>query len=471
MPELHATSVTRRKLWLWYAAAAAAFVPAIGFHYVGEEAIFPVVSLEMWFRGEWVQQILFGGNVQHNPLFNWIIIGLCQLVGWEWMREVARLVTIGATLSSGLVLAWLVRRVIGDRDLAAFAALIYLMLADVALYRGWLAYADPLFGFFVFGSVACLWVACREQRTALLALAVVSLTAAFLTKTFTAYVFYGVAVFVLGLERDHRRFLLSPGSLVLHAAAAAAVAVWLGLLPANVGQGTRMFNELVDKLGFGTPGEYLVKLVAYPMATLAKLAPAALLAAYYAWCRRSAGDPVSPSFRIAAAIAGLNYLPYWLAPQSHTRYLVPIYPLAALVFAYVIWNARPAALTVTLRWFIALFALKLMFVLALFPYYQKAYRGANYAQVASQILERSAGHPLYTTNDAASGLSVAAHINILRLPAPPLTLPPGKWESGFVIAHSADPQLGRTVAHYRLGGNDLYLLCRGAVCPSAERRK
>ena len=117
------------------------------------------------------------------------------------------------------------------------------------------------------------------------------------------------------------------------------------------------------------------------------------------------------------------------------------------------------------RWLWAAIALKLVVVIAAFPIYQSQYRGENYRIAAQEIAGRAAGQALYTANDSASGLSVTAHLDVLRLPAPPLTLPPGKWESGFVIAHSADPQLGRTVAHYRLGGNDLYLLCRGAACP------
>lgn len=466
MTEASADPAPRRRFWVWYAAGIAAFVPTFWFHYVGEEAIFPIASLEMWYHGEWAQQILYGGNVQHNPLFNWIIVAVCQLVGWEWMLQVARLVTISATVSTGLVLAWLARRVFGDRDFAAFAAVVYLMLADVALYRGWLAYVDPLFGFFAFSAMACLWVACRERRAALLALAVASLTLAFLTKAFTAYVFYGIAAFVLFLERDHRRFLLGPASLVLHAAAVAAVAVWLGIVHAQEPQGLRMFREIVDKLGFIGVSDYLRKLVAYPVETALKLAPASFLAIYYAWRRKDDMEFASSPFRTAAAIAALNYLPYWLAPQSHTRYLLPIYPLAALVFAWVIWNARPAALTTTLRWFVGLLAFKLIFVLAAFPYYQKTYRGESYAVTAKRIFERAAGFPLYSADSSANGLSVTAHVDILRLPSPPLTFPPGQWENGFVIAYTLDPKLGRLVETYRLGGSDLYLLCRGPACDS-----
>jgi 4-amino-4-deoxy-L-arabinose transferase-like glycosyltransferase len=468
-PEASPAEISTRKLWLWYAAAAVAFIPAIGFQYVGEEAIFPKASLEMWFRGVWVQQFLVGLNHQHNPLFNWIIIAICQLVGWEWMLQVARSVAISATVGSGLVLAWLALRVFDDRRFAAWTAVVYLMLADVTLYRGWLAYVDPLFGFFIFSAVACLWVACRERRTALLALAIAALVLGFLAKAFTAFVFYGVAVFVLLVGKHSRRFLLGPASLAIHAAGVAAIVFWLGVVPANQGQGPRMFKEIVDKFGFTGMLDYLVKLVAYPLETALKAAPAALLALYYARKRPWEGDPARPALTTAAAITVLNFLPYWLAPQSHTRYLIPLFPLAALVFARVIWSAGPGARVVTVRWFAVLLAVKLALMLAIFPYYQKIYRGENFVLAAKAILERTRGYALYTTNVSASGLSVAANLDILRLHAPPIAWPPPEWETGFVISYTPDPGRGQFVEKYRLGGNDLYLLCRGAACGAVTK--
>ena len=457
--------MTRRHFWLWYAAGVAAFLPVLRFHYVGEEAIFPIGALEMWFHGEYLRKLIFGADLQQNPLFNWVIMAICPLVGWEWMLEVARVVAISSTVGSGLVLAWCVRRLTGDADFAAFTALVHLLLADVALYRGWLAYVDPLFGFFVFSSMACLWVACHERRLALLAVAVVSLTLGYLAKTFTAYVFYGITACILLFDRDARRFLLSPASLVIHAAGAAALAVWIRGVHGGTGQGTRLFKEIIDKLVLEEALRYLGKLFAYPAETLLKTAPASLLALYYGWRRRMPLGSAPPLFRTAVAIAFFNYLPYWLAPHSHSRYLVPIYPVAALVFAWMIWNARPASLAVTVRWFAGFLVFKLILAIVVMPYYQKVYRGENYELAARDIFKRTKGHPLYAADVSASGLSVTAYLDILRLPAAPLVLPPAKWETGFVLAYTPDAELGRVVEEYRLGGNYLYLLCRGDACP------
>jgi hypothetical protein len=456
-----------RLRWL-YAIAAASFLPTIFFYYFGEEAIFPITSLEMWQHGEWVRQILYGANLQHNPLLNWLIIPLASLAGWEHVLAVTRAITIAATVGTGLVLAWLAKSLYRDAAFAVFSALVYLTLADGFFFRGWLAYADPLFAFFVFGAIACLWLACRRASPALLALGVASLTCGFMTKAVTAYAFYGGAVLVLVIaDRRYRAFLLGPASWIIHLAAIVAPLAWLSLLPENTGQGTRMLAEIATKLGPEGIGKYLLKLVVYPLETLARMAPAVFVAGYCVWKRRRGEPPVAPEdrdWRIGFAIALVNFLPYWLAPQSSMRYLMPLTPLAGMLIARVLWNAGGGTVTSAVRWLIAAVAIKLAVVLAVVPIYQDRYRGRSYADAARDILRRTAGHPLYTTDVSASGLSVTAHLDILRLPARALTFPPAAWESGFVLAYSPDPELGRVTETYRFGGNTLYLLCRGSAC-------
>jgi 4-amino-4-deoxy-L-arabinose transferase-like glycosyltransferase len=448
-----------------YLVAAATFLPAIGFYYVGEEAIFPISSLEMWYHGEWVRQIFYGGNLRHNPLYNWLIIPLASAVGWDHMLGVARAITIAATVGCGGALAWLCRILYRDNTFAALAALVYLTLADVFFYRGWLAYADPLFAFFVFTAIACLWVACERRNVGMLALAAAALTCAFMTKAMTAYAFYGAAALVFLVRRDYRSFLLGKWSWIVHLAAAVLPVAWLYFLPDNAGQGERMFTEIVTKLVPENLAVYALKIVVYPLDTMLRLAPAIFIAAYYVWrTRASALRDDEGRLPTVLWILLLGYLPYWFAPQSAARYLMPLYPLAGLALARVVWIAGAQAVTVTRVWLVAVVVLKLIMVLAAFPYYQEHYRGRNFETAALDIQRRAVGHALYTAADNASGLSVTAHLDVLRLPAPPLTLPPDKWDSGFVVTFEPDTKLGRIAAEYRLGGNVIYLLCRGSAC-------
>ncbi len=182
------------------------------------------------------------------------------------------------------------------------------------------------------------------------------------------------------------------------------------------------------------------------------------------------GGPHGHPLRIAAWIAFINYLPYWLSPHGNIRYLLPIYPVIALALAIVLWSAWQDSAGLIMRWLAAAVVVKFIAAVAIFPYYQSYYRGENYAVAARDIMTRTAGHALYTTDVSASGLSVAGYIDAWRYPqSPPLRWTPPEWDSGFVISYTLNPQLGELAQHYQLGGNDLYLLCRGAACRSTAR--
>jgi 4-amino-4-deoxy-L-arabinose transferase-like glycosyltransferase len=465
---------TSRQWWTFYALCALSFLPALGLYYVGEEAIAFITSFEMWHRDNWIEHTIYGNNAKHNPLFNWLHIPLASGLGWEHGLAAARGLMAASTVLTGLVVAWLARELFGERLFAVFSAAVFLTLGDLFVYRGWLAYADPMFMFYVFSGIAALWVACERRSPALLALAALAITAGFMLKALTAYTFYGGAGFVLLFRREYRSFLLSPASLLIHALMIAWPVYWFLQVLGGEGQGLRMMGELLDKWSAASLAAYGLKLVVYVLDTLVKLSPASALAAWYLWCRRGGGlQPETRSHHVyaALAIALLNFLPYWLAPQSAGRYLLPLYPLFALVMARVIWRAGPAAVRTTGAWLVGVLGFKLVFLLAAFPYYQATYRGANYLQAAQEIHESTRGFPLYATDVTSTGLSVVAHLDVLLLPGGPVVWPPGEFESGFVVSDGRFPEMGTIVKSWQLGGNTVHLLCRGAACEAWEKRQ
>lgn len=455
----------RREALLFLVAVLTAFGP-LAFHYVGEEGILTITSLEMWQRGDWLRLWMYGGDAQHGVFANWLIIPLATLAGWEYVLAAARTVMVLATLATGLVVYALLRRLGRDAGFAALAAVSYITFADILLYRGWLAYRDPLFGFLVFGAIAALWVGARESRLRWFAVAGVLAFAAYLTKGFTAYIFVGSAVLALLALRETRPGLLRPGAWMAAVAALALPLAWLYLVQTGGTQAVRYTAEIGAKLVPSGIGPWLLKLVAYPLETLLRLLPASGFALYLLMRSPAAraGLRADPVAWTAALIALLGFLPYWLAPHSHFRYLLPVAPLAAIVCAALIAQGgeRLRRAACQAMWMVV--AIKILFVAIAFPQYQRHYRGANYAAAAQAILQRTAGHALYTTDVSASGLAVTAHIDVARLPQPALGFPPAEWRDGFVIAYTDDPALGAVAARYRLGGNDLYLLCRGRAC-------
>lgn len=461
----HMTTATPLSFRLPMIAAALSFLPMLGLYYVGEEAIFPITSLEMRQHGAWLKQYLYGIDVQHNPLFNWLIMVFANLFGWSHVMEVARGLTISSTLATAAVLYWLVSRLFRDPVFAAFTALLYLTMIDVLLYHGWLAYVDPIFATFIFIAIATLWVACAEQRKNLLWVAAIALTCAFLSKAFTAYIFYASACVVLMRNQTDRKLLFSPLSLAAHAAMLLAPLVWFSLIPSGHGQSGRMFDEILQKLALPNPGEYLAKLFLYPLEIWSGLLPAGALVIYFALRRRITAIETQPAhFRNALFIAALCFLPYWLAPHSGVRYLMPIYPLFALITARLIWRAGSPAIQTTRRWLIATIALNFLLGLVVFPYYQHTYRGENHSLAASDILARVQAQPLFITDSTTNGLNVAAYIDQQIYPKQALQYPPHELESGFIISMTGGTPQEKVVKEYKLGGDQLYLLCRGTAC-------
>ena len=67
------------------------------------------------------------------------------------------------------------------------------------------------------------------------------------------------------------------------------------------------------------------------------------------------------------AILILNYLPYWFGPKTHIRYIMPLYPLAALALAAAIWECGERPRVIAARWFIAAVVLRYAIGLWIFP--------------------------------------------------------------------------------------------------------
>ncbi len=453
--------------WL-IALAALSFLPTLFFYLVGEEGIYTISSMEMWHQQNWLQQIMYGADNGRPPLVNWLIMPVAELIGWQHVTIAARTVSVAATLGMVGWLYWLSRRVFGDQSFAQFAALTCLTLADLLLYRGWLSYTDPVFAFFTFGAMATLWVSAIEQRRGWLFISIILVSCALLTKAFTAYIFYGTVAFVLLWQREPRRFLLAPKSLFVFLLALIVPLLWFASNRQG-GKSAGMLSEITRKLSAQDWSSYLQHLVVFPLDVMLRLSPAILLALYLLWRKRvTEPERTATNFRAAVWITILAFLPYWLSPQSSIRYLLPVYPMIALVCARVIWRAGDGGRKLALRWFAGIIAFKFAFALVLFPYYQTHYRGENYTEAGRNIMQLTADYPLYVTDVGSPGLCVTGYIDSQRLPLPPIVFPPAQWDSGFVISRANDPSLGKLVREYKLASDNLFLLCRGAACAAAQ---
>lgn len=464
------TKISTGTMWAIFWIGAGSFVPLLFLQYVGEEAVYPIAAQEMQASGEFIRATLYGYPFGRPGLYSWLIVALCHVLGDGHILTAARLITISSTLLIGLTLAWLVRRIFDDRLLAAFAAAVFLS-GDVLLYRGWLAYVDPLFSLLTFGAMSCLWIATEQRRRDLLLLAALGLIGAFLAKALTAYVFYGVLALVLTWRHRNRGFLFTPWSIVIYGAAIAFPFVWSTAIAGNSVLSAMLGQTLLNAQLHTPPSvvTYAEFLIIYPFRTLFYLLPTSAIVLF----SLLSGKIAPAAFRqnsilIALLTAALNVLPYWIMPDSGTRYLMPIYPFFALVMAYAVLNSGRLIIDLCAKALIATVGIAYIAALIGFPLYEHFIRG-SYDNAAQAIITRAGNVALFATDDSSVGLSIVADINTRRASAPPVTRPPPGFASGLVLALHPDPAIGQIDTTFAVGYNPKgtrtrYLLCRGEAC-------
>ena len=302
----------------------------------------------------------------------------------------------------------------------------------------------------VFGAIAALWLSVAQRRTAWLTGTLLLTAAAFLTKGIIAYAFVGAAALVFLCQREARGFLLRPVPVLIALATLAVPFLWAQAAGGDQSHNSRLVAEIGDKLAPLGGWAYLKNVVSYPLETLLRLSPVSLLVLWWLcslWRARQLESLktwlTEPPVRTALIIFSVAYIPFWLAPQNHFRYVMPVLPLVAAVFAVVIaWQGETGVRT-ALRWLWAAVAIKLVLATVAFPIYQQKFRGENYARTAKAVLQRTVGFPLYSNDTTAAGLSVTAYMNLQRLPLPALTFAPAAWDNGYVTSYSPDAEIGR----------------------------
>jgi len=295
--------------------------------------------------------------------------------------------------------------------------------------------------------------------------AVTLLSCAALTKGASAYPFYAAVGLVLLCHRDPRAFLLRPGVIGPHLVAAGLYVLWHRHLIGSAQQSMDV-TAVMEKLRAFDLRHYLIQLWSFPVELALRFVPASLLVAYCALRERAGGaeaQPWAPSFATAAWMALLGVLPYWLWPDTGSRYVLPLYALAAFLLAHLLWHQNLLRVRFVVNCLLAVIAVKYVAALWVFPAYLREHRG-DYAALAADIEALTKGFALYATDVSATGLSVVANIDARRFPQQPLQWPPREWSAGFVLANAENPEVGLIFRKYAVGGKPLYVLCRGEAC-------
>ena len=456
-------SVFLRRLFfvLWIITVLSLYV-ALRYPYRGEEGVYTASSFEMLFNHDYLTTHFMGPVYGRPPLFNWLILAVAKVIGYKHMLIAARFVTITMVALTSAVTWWLAKELTNNKTVSVFAALCFLS-GDVLFRRSWIAYADPTFSFFIISALVCFWVAYRKDNVWLLFPAVVAIAAAFLTKSITAYVFYGVTVLVLLCLYRKWKFVFNPVSLALHISALAFPVLWF-MWTADSHSSARMTFDLLNKVvnyHYGI-GHYFLGLLDKSWGYIFRYAPLSLIVLYSVIRRKVEPNTVITKKDIVALllIVFINIFPYWAFPESwQIRYLSPIYPLIAVLFSYVLWNSGETIRKISILTIMACIALKVFISPWGLPWFEHMTYG--WSNVAHYIVENTKEHPLYIADND----SLVGSLDAVLYPAPPVVNPPAGWRNGVLVGSYVKlPNMQSVKTLCIVGRRPIEIQCRGEAC-------
>jgi len=441
-------------------ALCAAFVmllPLPVMQYVAEESYYTLGAYEIFVSGDWWHQSIFGGYWPKTPLYNWLIITVAQLIGWDHLHIAARIVSVSATWGSAAVVFHMTRRFYPDHvGLPWRAALIYLTMGEISFWYGWLGYADATFGFFIFAAIACLWVAIEDTRLSWLLLSLVCISLAFFTKNFSCYLMYVSAGLVLIYRYKRWKLLLNPLYILPTLVAFCFPWAYQNLILSGVSNtGVAIGDALRNFIGYDIL-VYLKHWFTYPLLFLSRAFPVTLLLLwfYFRDKQRYTLDSVQYSLFL---ILLLCLFPYWLSATGTPRYLVPFYGLLALLLTGLTLQLDKAKMAVVFKAMLIIIVLKIPFSFAVLPYIKDWRPERDIVAVVDDIMRITHGKTLRTLDDVSTGLSIGAYIDVRTPHDQFIRWYDGKEKQVYILSEVVDPKLGKLLKHWRLQGNHTYL--------------
>lgn len=438
-------------------AAVAMLLPLPIMQYVGEESYYTLGAYEIFVTQEWWHQSIFGIAWPKTPLYNWLIIAVARIIGWQHLDIAPRIVSVVASWGSAFVVFVMARRFFSSYEHAPWlAALIYLTMGEIFFWYGWLGYADATFSFFIFSAIACMWVAVEDERFVWLAGSLALISLAFMVKNISCYALLGAATLVL-LQRHHRWHLLKKPWFMLPALLT-LTGPWLyQYFAVRIGSNSSVaiLDALRNFTGYSLL-DYLSHWISYPALFLARAFPVTLLIIWFYWREKQRYTFDSNLMTLAwILLAGLA--PFWLSASGTPRYMIPFYGLLALLLTGLILQLDAKQSKLVLRAMALIIILKIPYSFVVLPYIKDWRPERDIKAVVEDILQTTEDKSIRTRDDVATGLSIGAYLDV-RLPAEQyIRWYDGKEKQVYILCDTKIPELGEIVKSYRLRGDDVFL--------------
>ncbi|ACO03217.1 MAG TPA: dolichyl-phosphate-mannose--protein mannosyltransferase [Persephonella sp.] len=358
------------------------------YEFRGEESLRVIVSYEMVKSGNFLQPT-FLGDLYFNkpPLFNWFIAISSFLIPWSELT--ARIVTIIFLSLTLLLIYRFSYKIFSDKITALFSSLIYLTFTDILFWYGYLAEIDVTLAFFIFLMIYFQYFGFIENRKDYILLSGVVAGLSFLLKGFPALVFFGITYFALIIFTRRFKEFLNPFLYISAGISILIPALWI----LNTADPERYIQKLFLESIVRTRGgsdilKFLTHLVEYPLLNIKQLIPGVIFAfiVIFLHFRKKLSIVLPENIKLLLFIVALNYIPYILAVESRGRYVIPLFPVLAVVFGYILVKAQKEKL---LRAFVytALFFITVRFLLGFIGFPILMEKKASRKKVAYDIIQ------------------------------------------------------------------------------------
>ncbi|MDQ6973862.1 MAG: hypothetical protein Q9M10_03175, partial [Mariprofundaceae bacterium] len=314
-----------------------------------------------------------------------------------------------------------------------------------------------MFLFFIFSSTVCIWLAAQFQKVHWYALAVILINLAFLTKALTAYAFCFSTLLIVAYGFQSWRFFLRPINILLSTGIIIAPFFWASMHGSGASStSSSLIHDIAMRFTSIDLLHYLKHLITFPIEFVARMAPVSLVLIYFMMKQKP--NIESNIIRMIGAIFIINYLPYWLAPFSNMRHVVPLYAWASLALTYFLLQYNFKAQKAAIIAISIILFLKIPFSLWGLPFLKEKDVSQDFRLAATDILKQTGNHALIRQSSVTFvGFALTAYINEIQSSQDNIHFFSHHDHHVYIIAH--EPLHGtRTIKTYTLFGTPTYLL-------------
>jgi len=346
-----------------------------------EESLRTQIAFEMWHSGNYLQPT-FLGELYFNkpPLFNWLIVLYSYIIPWGEMT--ARAVSLSFLLLTTLLVGIFSHYLFRNLSSATLSSLVFLTFGNVLFFYGFLAEIDMTFTFFVFLGISLLYIWWNTGSKVVGFFAGVVFGLAFLLKGLPAYAFMGISTLTFALYKKSPAKVFKPDALLVYIPSLLIPLLWIIQTPEPIQYLANLWRESFSRV----EGDFsrLRHMLFFPLLNFKDTLPWSFLFLLSLYASRKDLD-FPPQLRAIFLLFLVNYIPYWVS-NSAGRYIMPLYPLLAILFAYYLHKALKVEVFRKLFLITILIVILLKFIHGLFFFPYAENRESSRKRIAERIV-------------------------------------------------------------------------------------